>query len=116
MMAWLEHALERWGAWWRGDLRVVEMEGDTLPAEMPRRLLVHMVDGRMSWSAGLVCPCGCGEVIELLLLRSADPHWTLSIDRYDRPTLHPSVWKKVGCKSHFWLRKGRVIWVKPQQP
>ncbi|MDM9644782.1 DUF6527 family protein [Rhizobium sp. S163] len=28
----------------------------------------------------------------------------------DRPTLHPSVWRNSGCRSHFWVRRGRIAW------
>ena len=38
------------------------------------------------------------------------PGWKLR-DHWDgTASLAPSVWRKVGCKSHFWLRKGRVEW------
>lgn len=113
MIAWLRSAYERLAAWWRGDLKVLRGEGDTLPAHIHRQHLVHMVDAGESWSVGFNCPCGCGDVIELLLLRTIDPHWTLSIDSLGRPTLHPSVWKSTGCKSHFWVKNGRVVWAKP---
>ncbi|MFZ6010436.1 MAG: DUF6527 family protein [Bacteroidota bacterium] len=26
--------------------------------------------------------------------------------------MFPSVWKKDGCQSHFWIRRGKVIWTK----
>ncbi|WP_083845896.1 DUF6527 family protein [Rhodanobacter spathiphylli] len=114
MIAWLQDVLERLAAWWCGDLRVLCVEGDTLPLKIPQKRLVHMVEDDVSWSVGFTCPCGCGDVIELLLLRIAEPHWSLSVDRFGRPTLHPSIWKKTGCKSHFWLRSGRVVWAEPQ--
>ncbi|MEA1099712.1 DUF6527 family protein [Escherichia coli] len=25
--------------------------------------------------------------------------------------MYPSVWLKDGCQSHFWIKKGRVVWV-----
>ncbi|WP_407645830.1 DUF6527 family protein [Alloalcanivorax profundimaris] len=114
MIAWLQDVLERLAAWWRGDLRVFHAEGDTLPPEIPHKRLIHMIEDGVSWSVGFTCPCGCGDVIELLLLRAVEPHWSLSVDRFGRPTLHPSVWKKTGCKSHFWLRSGRIVWAEPR--
>ncbi len=30
-------------------------------------------------------------------------------------SLHPSVWRKKDCGSHFWFRKGRVHWVRPHR-
>lgn len=114
MIAWLESIFERLTAWWRGGLKVVQGEGDTLPVRIQRRHLIHMLDAGESWSVGFHCPCGCGDVIELLLVRAVDPHWTLSVDRFGRPTLRPSVWKSAGCRSHFWLRNGQVIWAEPK--
>ena len=56
------------------------------------------------------CPCGCGETIELLVLDGAKPRWDVLIDKKNLPTLHPSVWRQTGCRSHFWVRKGRINW------
>ncbi|WP_307512857.1 DUF6527 family protein [Variovorax sp. W1I1] len=58
------------------------------------------------------CPCGCGRTIELLVIPEASPRWNITSDSAGRPTLHPSVHMKDGCKSHFWLRHGRVQWCK----
>lgn len=56
------------------------------------------------------CPCGCREVISLSLQNVHNPHWTLTV-RKNRPSLYPSVWQKVGCRSHFWIHDGYVYWV-----
>jgi len=56
------------------------------------------------------CPCACGETISLPLQTSHSPHWTVSLSESGRPDLYPSVWRKNGCKSHFWIEDGRVIW------
>nr|WP_254877562.1 DUF6527 family protein [Cronobacter muytjensii] len=56
------------------------------------------------------CPCGCGSVIELLLIKDATPHWSYIVDKNNRPSLYPSVWLKTGCESHFWLKNGRIYW------
>ncbi|WP_246622445.1 DUF6527 family protein [Rhizobium laguerreae] len=56
------------------------------------------------------CPCGCGDMIELMILRGARPRWDISIDKAGHPSLHPSVWRKSGCRSHFWVREGRILW------
>ncbi|WP_420884462.1 DUF6527 family protein [Amnimonas aquatica] len=70
-----------------------------------------MIDAGEHWSVGFQCPCGCGDIIELLLLPAVRPHWALSVDGLGRPTLYPSVWRTTGCRSHFWLRQGRTVWV-----
>lgn len=65
--------------------------------------------GYNKW-AHLICPCGCNEIINLSLMKSHNPHWYLKIDNFSRPTLYPSIWKKDGCESHFWIKKGKLIW------
>lgn len=103
--------------WWRRfvarfaprrSLKIVE--GDMLPAKLPRRDLVLARDGAEDWSVGLRCPCGCGERLEMLLLKGVKPRWDVSVDRQGYVSLHPSVWLQKGCKSHFWVRSGRIIW------
>ncbi|WP_335339444.1 DUF6527 family protein [Bradyrhizobium sp. CCGE-LA001] len=48
--------------------------------------------------------------IELLVVPEAKPRWDVSIDVKQRPSLKPSVWVQRGCRSHFWLKGGRVQW------
>ena len=106
MRLWLRNLLERFKP--RHKLRIV-IE-DTLPVHIaPRELVVAHEDGE-NWVAGLHCPCGCGDRIELVLLAGIRPRWDVGTDRLGRPFLHPSVWRRGGCGSHFWLRKGRIRW------
>jgi hypothetical protein len=93
-----------------GVRRLEVAEGDFLPKKMPRRDLVLVKEGRENWSIGMICPCGCGRTIELLLIPDAKPHWTLTVDNGRRPTLEPSVWLKDGCRSHFWVQEGKIVW------
>jgi len=89
-------------------LRIVE--GDSLPERLPWRDVVLARDGDEDWCVGMRCPCGCGRTIELLVIAEAKPRWDISIDRKRRPSLSPSVWLQKGCRSHFWLKAGRVRW------
>lgn len=108
---------EKFSRWWRnaaslvGPLRKLRViEGDSLPIHMPERDLILARDNGEDWCVGMLCPCGCGYVIELLVVAEAKPRWNLKVDRKGRPTLTPSVWLKKGCRSHFWIREGRVHW------
>ncbi len=56
------------------------------------------------------CPCGCAQVITLSLQRAHTPHWSVSSGKGGRPSMRPSVWRDVGCMSHFWIEDGRVYW------
>jgi hypothetical protein len=113
---WLSGWLEAVREWFAPGRRVLVQIGDTLPANMPKQDLILLKDDGEDWSVGLCCPCGCGDVIELLLLPDVAPRWDIRIDRHGRPTLTPSVWRTTGCRSHFWLREGRVIWVDDRSP
>lgn len=63
------------------------------------------------WTAVFVCPCGCGHVIRLNLLEGdSRPTWRVSHDPRKFVTVHPSVWRHVGCESHFIIRDGLVRW------
>lgn len=56
------------------------------------------------------CPCGCKNIITLSLQTNHRPHWRLKQNFDCRTTLFPSVWRDVGCMSHFWIADGRVYW------
>ncbi|WP_414144281.1 DUF6527 family protein [Burkholderia territorii] len=56
------------------------------------------------------CPCPCSETITLSLQKVHKPHWNLQATIDGRGTLYPSVWRTQGCRSHFWIRDGRVYW------
>lgn len=90
--------------------RLVTVEGDSLPKKIPKRVLVLARDEDEDWCVGMMCPCGCGKVIELMLIPEASPRWTMSADSKGRPTLKPSIWLRSGCRSHFWLRDGKIDW------
>lgn len=103
--------------WWR---RIVTgltprrllkvVDGDTLPARLPLWNLVVARDDGEDWSVGMRCPCGCGQRLEMMVLKEVKPRWDVSTDFRGRVTLHPSVWLREGCRSHFWVRSGKVIW------
>lgn len=73
--------------------------------------VIYLVgDSPMPWAASFICPCGCGEVITLSLIQTDSPSWRARVLRTGSITLSPSVWRTKGCKSHFFIRKGRVLW------
>lgn len=63
------------------------------------------------WLAVMLCPCGCKSKISLNLLSEEKPRWKWHVDSRAAVTLQPSVWRDIGCKSHFILRNGHVDWV-----
>lgn len=92
--------------------RIHIFPSDSLPDTLPERDLILAREDDEDWCVGMKCPCGCGDVIELLIVSEARPRWDITIDRHGRPSLFPSVWKKSGCRSHFWVRNGKIEWCK----
>ncbi|MHA6913575.1 DUF6527 family protein [Ralstonia pseudosolanacearum] len=87
--------------------RIVVVED--LPDQISDGLLYAVGESGNYWQAALICPCGCGATIQLPLTQDARPRWLLSGPQKS-PTLAPSVHRTVGCRSHFFLRRGRVEW------
>jgi Family of unknown function (DUF6527) len=109
---WFRQFLE--GVRWipRTDLVATISEEHPNQGSLPPSVL-HVVGGKnyQKW-AYLNCPCNCGALIMLSLAAARRPHWQVAIDWLDRPTVKPSVWQTEGCYSHFWIKQGRVEWVK----
>ena len=75
----------------------------------PKR--VYLVgDNSVPWFAALLCPCGCGDLIRLSLLKNDRPRWRVTRHFTGTVTLKPSIWRKKGCRSHFFVRRGGIIW------
>jgi hypothetical protein len=63
------------------------------------------------WCLVFRCPCGCHEIIYLNLLPNTRPAWRLVKYGKKSFSISPSVNRVRGCRAHFFLRKGRVVWV-----
>lgn len=109
--------MKRRPLWWRRFVSaltprrsLVVVEGDMLPDSLPLWSLVMARDGDEDWAIGLRCPCGCGQRLEMMLLKEVKPRWDVSVDFKGRVSLHPSVWLREGCRSHFWVKGGKIVW------
>lgn len=58
-------------------------------------------------SCGHLCCCGCGREVVTPL---SPAQWSITYNGQD-VSLSPSVgnWE-IGCKSHYWIKNGRVQW------
>lgn len=79
------------------------------PDVVKGRTLYLVGDSGHYWLAIMKCPCGCGDVINLPMSPGARPCWRALVHN-GKPTLNPSVHRTTGCRSHFILRAGRVVW------
>lgn len=56
------------------------------------------------------CPCHCGAIISLNLMKSYYPRWTIKELKENKITINPSV-ASTTCQSHFWVRKNKIFWI-----
>lgn len=107
--------LQAFGRWFRLFFEPKKQYGYELVEDPPDKLdagTVYLVaDGGPPWSAVFVCPCGCKERISLSLIPRDRPSWRATTNK-DGITLHPSIWRQKGCRSHFFIRGGRVLWAR----
>lgn len=85
-----------------------------LPRSLRGRTLYIVEEDGYEEQAAMLCPCGCGRVLQMNLLTDERPCWRVTRHSDRTATLHPSVWRKRDCGSHFWFRKGRVQWCRDE--
>src|SRR4051794_16798197 len=94
----------RWLFNWPYRLCVVEA---SLPKRLSARALYVVQEDGYLEQAAMICPCGCRRVLHMNLLPDERPCWRLTHHDDGTASLHPSVWRKTDCGSHFWFQRGR---------
>lgn len=62
----------------------------------------------------MVCPCGCGEIIQLSLIKEDNPMWRIVKNDKNQITVSPSIWRTKNCRSHYFLRDSKIVWAEKQ--
>lgn len=95
---------------WKFRNRIWTITVEDLPGTLNSGHL-YLIGSRSPWAAALLCPCGCSQTVQVSLLPEDSPSWTLQLEgRAKLPTLSPSVWRTKGCRAHFFLRAGEIVW------
>lgn len=89
---------------------------DGLPTQLDANVLYLVGDEEEVLFAAMRCPCGCGATLATNLIPEAEPCWKWEVHADKTVSLHPSLWRTEGCRSHFLLRRGRIIWCEPAPP
>jgi Family of unknown function (DUF6527) len=80
------------------------------PVERPKNKYLYVIGTELEpWQVEFLCPCGCSDKIVLPVNNETSPRWNIEI-KEGIPTLSPSVFRSKGCRSHFFMRRGRVEW------
>ena len=117
MAAGMKSSFSRLKNWWRSIRRRNRISGvkhirsmDDLPRRLGAALFVVERAGMPRWAV-LDCPCLCGARIEVNLMTSRQPHWTLKQEG-SRVSISPSLWQPERlCGSHFFIVRNRIQWV-----
>lgn len=83
---------------------------EELPEHLEKLTIYVIGEGEHLWSVAMVCPCSCGEVLHMSLHREGRPRWELIQHPDGTISLSPSVWRKIGCRSHFYLKQSQIDW------
>ena len=97
--------------WFDPPYRTMVVE-ESLPTRLLRRTVYIVREDGFDEQVALLCPCGCGRVLQMNMLPDERPCWCVIQNVDGTVTLNPSVWRRKGCGSHFWLRNGRIRWCK----
>lgn len=89
-------------------LRTVKAED--LPEHINPREIYLIGEGDYLWFVAMLCPCGCGDSVQLNLVSKVRPMWKVIQHDDGTITIEPSVWRKKGCQSHFFVRHGLIVW------
>jgi len=76
----------------------------------PKTIYVIGVKG-YEWMIGFSCPCGCGDTIQLNLLKDGDPKWRYKISKDGNISITPSINRQINCYSHFIITDSYVKWI-----
>lgn len=87
-----------------------EIEVVELPNELKEMSIYVVGENGFFWMAALNCPCGCGDVIQLNLLKEARPCWSIIHHKNGLLSISPSVRRIINCESHFTINKSNIKW------
>lgn len=109
-MQWHRKIVAKFAEWLQPEHKFINV--DELPENVNEKTIYIIGDSSQPWLLAFNCPCGCHNLIQLNLLKDADPCWKYKVTRKKKINISPSVWRTTGCKSHFFVRKSKIDWVK----
>jgi Family of unknown function (DUF6527) len=83
---------------------------EDLPDDIKDHTVYVIGEKGHEWLAALKCPCGCGDTLQLNLIKAVKPKWRIFFHKKRKVSISPSIDRIVNCRSHFTLTKGIVRW------
>jgi len=82
---------------------------EDVPNNPKNKILYFIGEDGYYWQFVMLCPCGCNLLLHMNLMDDYNPYWSYKIYN-DKISISPSIHRLVGCKSHFFIRSGNIIW------
>jgi hypothetical protein len=83
---------------------------DDIPSKLESDIIYIVQEGTEPETLAFMCPCGCTEPVYLNLLKDTSPYWSYKIEKR-KISIFPSVVRRKGCRSHYCIRRGYIVWV-----
>lgn len=116
-MKWIKNIWYSIVYWWCGDTvklkegyQLLQINEQPLLEEVEDNIVYHIGDEDWKWLLMFKCPCGCGDVIHLSLLEKSVQKWRIEQEDNNIFSIHPSVNRQVGCRSHFFITRNKTRW------
>ena len=84
---------------------------DEVPEELQKSTVYVVGSADHPQYAFFSCPCGCGRRVDLNLNPDTRPCWQITWHLTGTISFAPSIWRKDGCRSHFFFKRNRLYWV-----
>jgi Family of unknown function (DUF6527) len=84
---------------------------DAIPNKICYDVIYIVQEGTKPETLVFMCPCGCKQPVYLNLLKDTTLFWTYKIEK-KKISVFPSVVRKKGCGSHYYIQRGIVKWLK----
>lgn len=108
-MKWIRKIITKFAKWLEPEHKIVHV--DELSENVNDRTIYIVGHIEEPWLLAFNCPCGCHSLIQLNLLKEADPCWKYKVTKKQKINISPSIWRHSGCKSHFFIKKSKIDWV-----
>lgn len=82
---------------------------DDVPSNIVFKTIYLVGEQGYYWQFVMLCPCGCGSLLHMNLINDYKPFWSYEIFN-NVISLTPSIDRRVGCKSHFFIKNGKIVW------
>ena len=104
---------DKFAEWFQPEYKFINIE--EFPEIVNDKIIYIIGNPNQPWLLAFNCPCGCHNIIQLNLLKDADPCWKYKVTKKNKINISPSVWRTTGCKSHFFIYKSKIDWVKSRR-